>query len=236
MQTISHTLQYGRHQLVFDLIFCNRKSLEIAVHPDKSIIVKAPIGSVLQNIIERVKKRARWIIRQLEYFTQFEPRTPKRMYIPGESHLYLGRSYRIKFEESETHEVLLKNGRFLIKAQRPSPISAKKMMNDWYEKKSEMHFSNIFDELWSTFEKYGYHKPTLKFRHMQKRWGSLTTSGALTLNKALIKAPRECIEYVVMHELCHLAHHDHSSEFFTLLETHLPDWQRRKHKLEASLV
>ena len=70
---------------------------------------------------------------------------------------------------------------------------------------------------------------------MKNRWGSLRKKATLTLNPELIKAPRECIEYVVIHELCHLLHHNHGPEFQNLLERSLPDWMNRKHKLEMAL-
>jgi hypothetical protein len=71
---------------------------------------------------------------------------------------------------------------------------------------------------------------------MKTRWGSLAKSGALTLNTDLVRAPLECIEYVITHELCHLKHHDHSSGFYKLLEKVMPDWEKRKRRLEMALV
>jgi predicted metal-dependent hydrolase len=71
---------------------------------------------------------------------------------------------------------------------------------------------------------------------MKKRWGSLSDKGTVTLNTNLIKAPKECIDYVVTHELCHLKYHDHSSEFYKLLDSVIPEWKKIKHKLELSMV
>jgi predicted metal-dependent hydrolase len=71
---------------------------------------------------------------------------------------------------------------------------------------------------------------------MRKRWGSLSEKGTLTLNVDLIRAPKECIDYVVTHELCHLKHRDHSPEFYKLLESLVPGWERMKQKLELSMV
>jgi predicted metal-dependent hydrolase len=71
---------------------------------------------------------------------------------------------------------------------------------------------------------------------MDKRWGSLSPNGQLTLNLSLIRAPKDCIEYVVIHELCHLIEHNHGPEFYKLLDQTMPDWMKRKHKLELSLI
>ena len=78
--------------------------------------------------------------------------------------------------------------------------------------------------------------PRLAIRRMKTRWGSMSPNGTLTLNSDLVRAPRECIEYVVTHELCHLKHRHHDAAFYGLLEQHMPDWEKRKHKLELALV
>ena len=71
---------------------------------------------------------------------------------------------------------------------------------------------------------------------MQKRWGSLSDKGTVTLNTDLIRAPKECIDYVVTHELCHLKYNNHGPEFYKLLDSVIPGWEKIKHKLELSMV
>lgn len=235
MKGVDQTIRYGKTQIDYRLLFMNRKSLEIAVHPDKSIIVKAPSDAALELIEARIKKRARWIKRQIAYFTQFEPQTPARQYIAGESHLYLGRQYRLKIEDAEKDNVLLKNGYIYLETTSRQPDYIQRLMDLWYRRRAKSYFSQIFDDSWCTFNKNDLDKPHLKLQKMNMRWGSLSAKGQLTLNLKLIQAPRGCIEYVVMHELCHLIHHNHSAEFYKLLERIMPDWERRKYKLEMSL-
>jgi len=97
-------------------------------------------------------------------------------------------------------------------------------------------FSKLFADCWIAFDKGKYVKPTMQIRKMEKRWGTLSAKGKLTLNVNLIQAPKECIEYVIIHEFCHLAHHNHSAEFHQLLEQVMPDWVKRKRKLEMALI
>lgn len=103
---------YGGGEIPFQLAFSKRKSLEISVHPDKSVVVKAPEGTDREAIEAKVKKRARWIKRQIRYFDQFDPRTPSRKFVSGESHLYLGKKYRLKIEIGIDSGVALKAGFF----------------------------------------------------------------------------------------------------------------------------
>ena len=236
MKSIACTISYGKTEINYELLMMNRKSLEIAVHPDKSVVVKAPASSTIEAIEEKIRKRARWIKRQIAFFNQFDPRTPDRRYIEGESHLYLGRKYRLNIEKSERDKVLLKNGYFYIECVEESPSHIKGIMDAWYKRRAKMYLSKVFDDCWKGFKKGDTEKPSLKLQKMDKRWGSLSTKGQMTLNLNLIQAPKACIEYVVIHEICHLIHHNHGPEFYKLLDRTMPDWMKRKYKLEMSLV
>ena len=228
-------LNYGDSGISYVLQFTDRKSLEIFVYPDGAVVVKAPMIAALADVEAKIKKRARWIRKQLRYFAQFEPRMPPRQFVGGESHLYLGRSYRLKITSSDNDQVLLKGKFFLISTTDTRAKHIAGLLQAWYLDKAAQYFAKVFDNCWIGFQKHGASKPTLRIAHMKNRWGSLSRNATLTLNPELIKAPRECIEYVVIHELCHLLHYNHGPEFQHLLERSLPDWMKRKHKLEMAL-
>lgn len=235
MKNTTKTLKYGSTTINYELQWRNRKTLVIVVHPDKSIVVKAPESSSLEFIEAVVRKRAPWINRQMDYFEQFCPLTPPRKYVGGESHLYLGKKYRLKIEPDTTNKVVLKNGYFFIQTTDTSPEQVEKLMTAWYKQRAQIYLTKVFEECWETFDKGEHSKPTLTLRKMRKRWGSMSNQGKMTLNTKLVQAPRECIEYVAVHELCHLVHHNHSTGFYQLLGEVMPDWQRRKHRLELTL-
>ena len=96
MPETNRTLTYAGESIPFHLSYSKRKTVEIAVHPDCSVVVKAPLGTNETLVEDFIYKRVRWIRRQLRYFAQFAPRTPKRRFVGGESHLYLGKQYRLK--------------------------------------------------------------------------------------------------------------------------------------------
>lgn len=236
--SLSHgTVVYAHETIPFNVMYADRKTMEIAVHPDSMVVIKAPCGTDFAEVQKRVLGRAGWIRRQLEYFRQFEPRTPGRSYVGGETHLYLGKQYRLKISSGEADVVKLIRGHFhiVVKGNATSD-KVKTLLECWYADKSATRFKESYERNWPYFEKLSLAKPRLQIRRMRKRWGSLSKGGILTLNTDLIRAPRECIDYVIIHELCHLHHHDHGPGFYNRIEKVMPDWEKRKHKLELALV
>ncbi|MDZ7796209.1 MAG: SprT family zinc-dependent metalloprotease [Candidatus Marinimicrobia bacterium] len=227
-----HTFTYGKRDITYKLIRVNRKTLEIAVHPDDSIIVKAPVNADIIKIGEKIKSRARWILKQQRYFEQFNPKMTQRYYLSGETHLYLGKRYQLKVIQDSNQGVLLRNGRFFIHTHDKSQHFVQAHMQKWYRKKAEEQFQSSLARCWRNEFAQKFDMPRMQVKIMKKRWGSLSPGGILTLNLELIKAPKECIDYVITHELCHLKYSNHSKEFFQLLEELLPNWKKTKYKLE----
>lgn len=230
-------IAYGGKEIVFHVQVSDRKTMEIAVHPDSAVVVKAPKGATEDDIRDRVYRRARWITKQISYFQQFHPRTPQRRYVSGETHLYLGRQYRLKVSAGDEAGIKLARG-FIFSTCNGEPNSKKVrlLLDEWYMERARIKYSESLERCFPDFQRRGYMQPTIYIRRMKTRWGSLSSRGALTLNRDLIRAPRDCIDYVVTHELCHLKHKDHSRAFFRLLDQVMPDWGRRKHRLELALV
>lgn len=224
---------YGKKRYAASVERRDRKTLAISVLPDCTIQAIAPLQTPDTLIEERLRKRARWINRQLAYFAQFQPRTPERKFVSGETHLYLGRKYRLKLINGETSSVKLKAGYFHITCKDGDFSLAGKLLWRWYRGKAEAIFSERLENCLVKFK--GHTPPELAIRQLSKRWGSLTPQGLLTLNLDLIRGPVECIDYVIIHELCHIEEPHHGNAFTTLLGQKLNGWQAKKHKLELRL-
>jgi predicted metal-dependent hydrolase len=200
MNLSSGTFDYGKEQIQFSVLYSARKTLGIEVYPDGKVLVKAPVGTDPAEIQKRVYKRVRWILRQQHYFQQFDPRTPGRQFVGGETHLYLGRQFRLKIIKGSQDSVKLIRGYFRVELKNPpSSDRVKYLLDRWYVEKAAIRFKENFDRCWPNFEKLNLTKPRFQIRCMRKRWGSLSRSGILTLNTDLIRAPVACIEYVITH-------------------------------------
>lgn len=230
------SLTYGRDTIRYEVRFLtSRQTLAIEVHPDSRVLVRAPMGCPEALIVERVQKRAGWISRQLAEFERYRPRTPARQYVNGESHLYLGRQYRLKLIPGDAAGVKLARGVMLVHLPGDAdPERVKALLHRWYLDRARAVFSEVLEA--GLLHLKGIDQPHLMVRAMQSRWGSLSRAGTMTLNVNLVRAPRPCIEYVVTHELCHIRYRDHDGRFFKLLGQLMPDWENRKRKLEAALL
>ncbi|MEE4357503.1 MAG: SprT family zinc-dependent metalloprotease [Desulfococcaceae bacterium] len=227
------SVKFGRHTIEYDLKFSRRKTLGISVNPDASVSVTAPEGKEPESIRILVKKRAPWILKQQQAFEKARPLLTARRYVSGETWRYLGRQYRLKISEEEGEKVKLSRGYIHITVKdRKDTERIKDLLTDWYRQKAGNYFDSKIKHCHGLLRKYGIEQPQFRLRTMRTRWGSCTREGMLILHPDLVKMPSQCVEYVIMHEMCHLKHHDHSPGFYGLLSKVMPDWEKRKERLE----
>lgn len=229
---------YGTGVIEFTLSRRDRKTLAISVAPNLRVHVVAPAEASVTRIVEKVRKRAPWIRKQLHFFEQFQPRTPDRRYVGGETHLYLGRQYKLKVRGHVQEGVKLHRGLLLVHSHRPKDAShTKELVEGWYRERAQVKFRERLALCQEMFPSPQKHSPAgITIRQLRQRWGSMTGSGTLILNKSLIRASVDTIDYVIVHELCHLRYQDHGPKFYRLLDRVMPDWEKRKAKLERQLA
>jgi predicted metal-dependent hydrolase len=231
---MTETIAFGSKEITFKLEYSARQSLGITVTPDLEVIIKAPEGASIQRIKELVRKRAPWILRQQSFFLTFHPKLAPRQYVSGETHLYLGRQYRLQITNGKEGTVKLKGG--FLEVTTTDYHKVRKLITNWYKAQAKTKFELYAEPLIERFRKYNVEPTAVVLRDMPTRWGSCTPGGKIILNPELIKAPKGCIEYVIVHELCHLVHHDHTQKFIDLQANEMPDWEKWKTRLETLLA
>lgn len=230
-----HEVKYGSESIKYILKYSNRKTLGIKVSPDGEVTVSAPIDSNQKDIKEKLKKKAAWILKQKIFFKSFEPKLKTRKYIGGEAHLYLGREYILKIVISKHEEKVKFSGKFL-EVHTADKSQVETLLKKWYLKIAKEKINEIAFSLIEKFKKYNIAPEKIIFRSMPTRWGSCTSNKKIILNPELIKAPKPCIQYVIIHELCHLVHRSHSQKFYDLQTKEMSDWLKWKMKLERLLA
>lgn len=230
-----HSVNFGSQDIRFKLQYSSRKTLGISVLPDLSVIVTAPSESDFGRIRDLVKKRAAWILKQQAKFSEYLPGQPTRKYVSGETHLYLGRQYRLKVVEGKPETVKLK-GRYIhiTVTKKGSGEEVKTLLDKWYQERAKKYFQQKLVQAFEKFRRYEINLPVIRLRRMPKRWGTCSAKGVVHLNPDLIKFPSSCVEYVIVHELCHLIEANHNRNFYQLLQRVMPDWETRKFRLEQN--
>jgi predicted metal-dependent hydrolase len=225
-------VQYGDTTIEYTLAYASRKTLAISVAPDLSVRVTAPAETALDAIEAKVRQRAPWIVRQQRELEQYLPATPPRQYVNGETHRYLGRQYRLKVIQNQPDVVKLTRGwLYVYIADTHDTAHVKQLVDAWYHTQAERVFHERLAAMLPRFQHLDLCQPNLTIKPLQARWGSCTGSGTITLNVRLMQVPKQYIDYVIVHELCHLIEHNHSKRFYQLLDRMMPDWRESRQKL-----
>lgn len=230
------SIRYGDEAISFTVrLQRDRSKGKVAIHvePDGRVLVDAPEGAEHAAVIGAVKKRSRWIIEHVEAARARIAHIRPREYVSGESAHYLGRRYRLKVVEdvSASPGCKLRGSYLEVVVRGHHPEEVRQVLDDWYRGRAREFLGERMTSV-SESLRWVRELPPMRLQWMRVQWGSCSPGGRITLHPWLVKAPRECIDYVVLHELCHLASHDHSPRFYRLLDQHMPNWRAIKLRLD----
>lgn len=217
------------------------RKVVIKVHPDQRVVATVPHDASEDAIVDAMHKRARWIWQSINDFAKQKDTVLHKRYVSGETQFYLGKRYVLKVivDVEQVPNVKLSRGKLNVTIKHEASkdiddrvVKIKPLIDKWYQHKAKAIFHERLAELlpkttWVT----GI--PSFRVMAMKKQWGSCSTKGNLMLNPHLVKAPKECIDYVILHELCHIAEHNHSERFWRLLTQVMPNWKEVKAKLDG---
>ncbi|MFI8714526.1 M48 family metallopeptidase [Brevibacillus brevis] len=235
-----HQIEYANQTIEFEIERKKVKNVNLNIKPDMTIMVSASEKVPLNFIYDFVKSKGAWILKKVKTFESVQPyKQSEREYVSGESYKYLGKQYRLRVEITTEEERVKYYRGFIILMVRDSNNYARKatLMNDWFREKALKIFEKSLDKQYPLVQKYGIKRPKIDLRVMKARWGSaLIDSNTILLNFELIKAPKHCIDYVVLHELIHFQFNDHKDSFYNMLFSLMPDWEKRKAILDDEIV
>ena len=229
------TLLYRNQSLSYTLVFRSRLTIGFAVRPDGSVHISAPAGTSPEWVAQQVLKKADWILKHLEKFANRPAPIPARRYEAGSSHYYQGRPHQLRFAEARRHAVTVEADELVLATPTPLlPAQAEALLHAWYARQAGPLFAESLVRVWPRFAEFNLTRPTLAVRQMRTRWGSCTPRTArIRLSPELVRAHPECLDYVLLHECCHLLVGDHSKAFYDLQTRLMPDWERWKAELNA---
>lgn len=228
----SKIFTYGKYSYKYFLSKENRKTISLVVKPDKTTIVKAPKEATREEVENFLKRKWSWMKKQTSYFDKYPKKRYEKDYVSGESFFYLGRQYKLVVKKAGKESVEFSKGILELYSKRELRNSSHNhdLLSKWYDERAINIFSKRYKMALELFD-YDF-VPKLDIRKMTKRWGSFLSNKKIYLNPDLIKSPICCIDYVIIHELCHMTYRQHNKDFYKLLILKCPNWESRKEKLE----
>jgi predicted metal-dependent hydrolase len=209
-----------------------RSRITVKVQPDCSVVVTAPRWASLANIHEVVAGYAEWIEKRLAiYRADGPPYRPE--YRQGAPHFFLGESYALELMPATSRGTALCAPRLRVQAPELGGDAVRELLRRWYRQQAQQCFSERLERMVPTLP-WVDGVPDWKLRRMRTQWGSCSSRGDLSFNTHLVKAPLAQVDYVLLHELCHLKHMDHGTGFQRLMDAHMPDWRDRRRELNAA--
>tara|TARA_Y100001970_G_C14253107_1_gene873257 strand:+ start:6218 stop:6922 length:705 start_codon:yes stop_codon:yes gene_type:complete len=219
--------------LPVEIIKTNRKKSASIQLIDGQVRVRAPRSLSDKRIDDLIKKRIPWIKKKIKEHAE-RPKAIEKKYVDGEIFSYLGKNYALQIIESDETFIKLKNGSFVVAISKNDLGKAEKvqaLLSEWFR----VHANKYLQARTVKFAKIiGVSPISVSVKNYKARWGSCTINGALDYNWKIIQAPRKIIDYVVVHELCHLLEHNHSPKYWSYVEKFMPNWKESKDWLKKN--
>lgn len=206
-----------------------RKRVTIRILPDGGVRVNAPLSAGTAFVERLLQEKSGWIARHLERFVLAPP--IRAVYTKGSVHYFLGSTCTLVPVAGGRGTLLAENGLLHVSVRNPEePDAVERALRRWYRRQAESIIGErlvIWRPLLPALPGH-----SVRFRWMRSRWGSCSRGNAVVFNVQLVKTPLPCIDYVVVHELCHTLHHDHGPGFKQLLASVMPDWKSKADRLK----
>lgn len=210
-------------QISCEIVRSQRRTVAIQIHPDRRIELKVPLLYNINEVEPFLLKHYRWIFKRLD--APVASKTEPKRFVDGELHYFLGKQYPMKIIVSPENTVVFQDDTIMVYAKNDLPDLIEVLLEKWYFTQARAVFQKISIPLTKQMTKYNVAPKSFTIKKMKTRWGSCSSKGSINLNLDLIKLPEGCIKAVILHELCHLVHMNHSKEFYALMTAEMPDWK-----------
>jgi len=225
----THTIE----DIEFTIIYSRRRTLAINIKPDASVTVRVPHLTSYSTISRIVNEKADWIRKHRANYTDNHNNSSQKTYTDGELHMYRGSLFNLKIKKKKKSYALFSEENIVVGLSKTSHLKeVKRVLYTGYKKEAEKIIPEFFQTITLRYKEYGFNPSRLIIRTMKRRWGSCSNKGVITLSTELIKLSDIYIEYVIIHELCHLKHHNHGTRYYKLLTELFPAWKQIRKEMK----
>lgn len=236
---MSKTIKLGNRIVTYNLQRKKVKNINIRVKRDLTINVSANDRVTVKQIEDALLLRAEFILRAIEAYEKMAAHAALgQTYISGDIFTLFGKPKTLILKEGIENTAALANDTIMLTVKDANDFELKKAtLQKLFDQICRDTVTELCHLVYPQFKKLGIGFPELKFKRMTSRWGSCHyQKGILTFNYSLVRAPVECIEYVVYHEFTHFLHPDHSPAFYKCLSVYIPDYKERKKLLNQTPI
>ncbi|MYE38003.1 MAG: M48 family metallopeptidase [Candidatus Spechtbacteria bacterium SB0662_bin_43] len=216
----------------YEVVRQERKSVVLSLTGDGTVFLRCPNTMMDSDISDFLKKKWQWIKKNGEILERARKRQKAVRYCEGGKALYLGNLYPVAIRKSKKNDVVWSNESIIICTRRDIHDEEynRSVFEKWLKKRSILIFTERLHSVWGWFDYTTL--PTLRVRKMKRQWGSCNGNDTILLNEKLLYTPIACIDYVLVHELCHFQHHHHRKAFWDMVSAKYPQWKRAKERLD----
>jgi hypothetical protein len=216
----------------FKVIYSGRRTIGISVLPDTSVVVRVPYLTSLKTISRIVNNKYEWVLKHRDNYGRLNNSLLRKSYNSGEVHLFRGNESILRIEKSKKPFVRFYDGIIMLGLeQADNPVRVRRLLYKGYKNEALKILPELMNNVLRKYENHIFKPEGLVIRTMKRRWGSCSNKGIITLSTELIKLADLYIEYVIIHELCHLRHHNHGLQYYKLLSEVFPEWKTVRKEL-----
>jgi predicted metal-dependent hydrolase len=221
----------------YKIVYSRRRSVSISVSPHNGVVVRAPYGFPKEKIKHFVESKSAWISKHIDRYSDSVRINAQKQFSDGELYYFKGREYPLRLIPS--HKSFIRESENRVEVGLADTSDKKKikaLLEKWYLLEAKAEFSGLLEIILQKYQAYRFEPSSLAVRASKSRWGSCSAKGRITINSELIKLDSRFYEYIIIHELCHLKHHDHGKGFYALLEEILPDYKEVRKDLKRFIL
>ncbi|MDD2284776.1 MAG: SprT family zinc-dependent metalloprotease [Paludibacter sp.] len=212
----------------YQIKYSNRKTLNISVERDRSIVVRAPHYLTADKIDKIVQSKRQWIKEKLNHAQKYPLVSENKEFVSGETLMYLGKNYQLLVVDEEIDGIEFDQRFKISKVNQPK---ANELFKKWYLKQALIKIEPLATKYAKSL---GVKYNQFKTSEMKYRWGSCTPANNIIFNWRIIKAPMYVLEYLVAHELVHLIENNHTPRFWNILSIQVPNYEKAKNWLKKN--
>lgn len=225
---------HSSDKIVYEVVKTDRATADIVIERDGKVVIRAPNSIADEKVEEIVESKSYWIYKNLAEWRDLNSTRVPREYRNGEGFLYLGRSYRLLLTSKQAEPLLLKNGRFTLRrdlVEQGSVEAARVAFREYFIERGK---ERIGARVGYYAPKVGVRAKSVDVRDLGFRWASCSPKGDLAFHWKCMMAPATILDYIVVHELCHMHHRDHTNAFWNEVDKVMGDFRERKEWLRVN--